>query len=145
LEEELAAIADGVMLARHVIDLPPHALHEVGGDGKLFCRRQMTHISGMDHEVRLQCGHPVDRLRQCVLGGRMRTGLESDVRVADLAEGELAPLSGPRLAIHAQEAGYPAREGPHHAGTSPQQVLQGSAASHVFRFDDFTHAVALST
>ena len=64
LEEKLPAIADGVMLAGHVIDLPPYALHDVGSDGKLFCRRQMTHISGMDHEVRLQCGHPVDRFRQ---------------------------------------------------------------------------------
>src|SRR5215469_8678333 len=125
LEEELAVIADRVVLPGDVKNLPLYTLHDPCGGGELVRRGQMTHISGMDHEARLQCGHPVDRFVQRVLRGRMRAGLEADVRVADLAETEPADLPGLRLAAQAQGAGYSACECPQYACTAPEQVPQG--------------------
>src|SRR6185312_9623074 len=119
LEEELAAIPDGVVLAGHVKDIPLDALHDLAGGGELPGGRKMTDVSGVDHEVRLQRRQPADRLEQGVLRGRMRAGLEADVRVADLPEAETADLPGLRPTSQMQRPWHAAGEGPQDARTAP--------------------------
>src|SRR6185437_2223762 len=143
LEEELAVIADGVMLPGHVEDVPFHSLHDLAGDGELLGRGQVAHISAMNDELRLHRGHLRDRIRQGVLGGGVRTGLEADVRIADLTEGEAPDLSGLGLTPQPQRARYPDRERPQHTRAAPQQALHGLPAVCHIRFDNLAHVFDL--
>src|SRR5512146_1073768 len=145
LKEEPAVIPDGVMLPRDIENVPFHFAHDLGGGGELLRRREVAHIAGMDHERRLRRGHAPDRLDQPVTCGRMRAGLDADLRIADLREAESLDLRRLRLPTEAQRPRHPTPERPKYARATPQQAFHGLTAAHRGRLPDhFAHVAALA-
>src|SRR5262249_35846455 len=87
---EIFRIADQIVFARHVEDLPcPDTLQDLGDSVKFPVRREMSEVAGMDDEVRL-LRKRVD-LAHCLLERGRNAFLvwvfaEPDMAVADLDE-----------------------------------------------------------